>query len=354
MTEGEKKARKDLENANSNLKDKKAAQRKIAKNAKEREKIANDNSLSQHDKDLRLKALDDDDAKQKEKLGIDKNATDSQTKKAAKEAVKKAKGEKTKAKKEVEANMSDDRKAERRDRIANVVMNSVGAAGTVAATIAGGPIAGILVHKMAKNVKKAAPGVMNAAAKKFGEFKAADGWGRAEMISNLAMKGAKAAAVGVLAAPIVKFAAPALGVVNKLTSAVGAPLALIGGAALTGKLSQKFSGEGGAQGGGLISRIAAGRGRVVQAGAGAEVPQGATQGAAQQTGRPVAGGKPVQGQPAGAESAKQTFAGPSEAEKEARSDLKNDKKALKGATNERKNLEKELFKGGRKEEDLTP
>ena len=387
MTQGEKDAREKFDKKKEELdgakeetskikegiKDKekkgKAAQKALAKNNKEiadidkqidesdwdRSKESEGDYIKRMNKNkalmARRKALVENNEFQKGE--IEKNTVTDKEKKNledAKDKEKKLKGEKSEAKKDIEKNMSADRKAERRDRIANVVMNSVGAAGTVAATIAGGPIAGILVHKMAKNVKKAAPGVMNAAAKKFGEFKAADGWGRAEMISNLAMKGAKVAAVGVLAAPIAKFAAPALGAVNKLTSAVGAPLALIGGAALTGHLSKKFSGEGGAQGGGLISRIAAGRGRVVQAGAGAEAPQVVS---TQQTGRPVAGGKPSQSQPASAENAKQTFSGPSEAERQARKDLKDHKKELKSATNERKDLEKELLKGGKKEEDLS-
>ncbi|MBR3885375.1 MAG: hypothetical protein IKJ33_02795 [Clostridia bacterium] len=328
MTKEEEEARKEFGAADADYKTKKKAQNQIAKNARMRNKIANDKNLSQEEKDRRLEALDKDDFEQKKILGIDKGATDSQTKKAAKQIVKDARKAKTDAKKKIEDNMSPDRKAERRDRIANVVMNSVGAAGTVAATLVGGPLAGILVHKTAKNFKKAAPGIMKAASQKFGEFKAADGWGKAEMISNLAMKGAKVAAIGALVAPVAKFAAPALGAVNKLTSAVGAPLALIGGAALTGKLSQKFSGEGGAQqGGGLISRIAAGRAKVVSAGTGADVPlnpaptqtSGATQGQAARGQAQQAGAK------AGAENA-QAFTGPSDAEKKARTDLKAHKK----------------------------
>ena len=95
----------------------------------------------------------------------------------------------------VEGSMSPERKAARRMQITNTIMSGVGTAATVAATIAGGPIAGILVHKTAKNLKKAAPGVVNASIQKFGElkekagkgikaFKEADGLGKAEMISN--------------------------------------------------------------------------------------------------------------------------------------------------------------------------
>ena len=212
----------------------------------------------------------------------------------------------------VESSMTPERKAARRMQIANTIMSGVGSAATVAATIAGGPIAGILVHKTAKNLKKAAPGVVNASIAKFGElktkakegvkaFKDADGLGKAEMISNFAMKGAGVAAKGALAATAIGFAAPvvlpALGAVNSVTSAVGVPLWAVGATALSGKLSGKFSGEGGAQGGGLLSRIVAGKDRVVQPGAGGTVPEGSA------TQAPQTGAKP-----AGAENARQAGA----------------------------------------------
>ena len=57
----------------------------------------------------------------------------------------------TKDKQDIENSMTPERKVARRNQITNTVMSILGTAGTVVATIAGGPIAGILVHKASQH-----------------------------------------------------------------------------------------------------------------------------------------------------------------------------------------------------------
>ena len=114
----------------------------------------------------KLDSLDKDDSEAGKAL---KKAIQSESN--AKGRLDNAKKAVTEDKDAVEKSMTPERKAARRMQIANTIMNGVGSAATVAATIAGGPIAGLLVHKTAKNLKKAAPGVINASIEKFGELK---------------------------------------------------------------------------------------------------------------------------------------------------------------------------------------
>ena len=220
------------------------------------EAVMGDENSSEQDKADATKAFAEARAYKAEKDGLLKQARDKEN---ADRAVV------TKDKQDIENSMTPQRKAARREQIASTILSGVGAVGTIAGTIAGGPIVGLLIHKASKNVRKAAPGVMRSIAQKHGEFKKADGWGKAEILSGMVMKGAAVAAGGALAAQALTFAAPALGVVNAITSSVGAPLWAIGVAGLTGVASKKLAnardnGE---------SYVNEGNRRVVAAGSGA-------------------------------------------------------------------------------------
>ena len=194
--------------------------------------VMGDENSSEQDRADVTKALAEARANKVEKAGLLKQARDKEN---ADRAVV------TKDKQDIENSMTPQRKAARREQIASTILSGVGAVGTIAGTIAGGPIVGLLIHKASKNVRKAAPGVMRSIAQKHGEFKKADGWGKAEILSGMVMKGAAVAAGGALAAQALTFAAPALGVVNAITSSVGAPLWAIGLAGLTGVASKKLA-----------------------------------------------------------------------------------------------------------------
>jgi chromosome segregation ATPase len=186
------KAKKEEIEARRKLKEDKAELRDASKDYKQatnnREKLEKE-YLKNGGK---LESLDKDDSEAGKAL---KKAMQSESN--AKGRFEKAQQAVTDDKAAVERSMTPERKAARRMQIANTIMNGVGSAATVAATIAGGPIAGLLVHKTAKNLKKAAPGVVNASIAKFGElkskakdglksFKEADNLSKAEMIANFA------------------------------------------------------------------------------------------------------------------------------------------------------------------------
>ena len=235
--------------------------------------------------DAEVKTCGNDQIKQ-QKAKLDEEQAERDTKKGAFETAadeeKKAKGEMTKAKKEVEENMSPERKTERTQRIANTIINGLGTAGTIAATIAGGPIAGLIVHRTAKNIKRASSGVIQSAGAKYGQLKAADGWGKAAIISGMVMKGA-AITAGTLAvgsaigqiAEAVPFLGTALNKVSEFSSGtLKTPLwmfGMLGASHLAGsKLGQARDAG--------TSYVNTGRSPVVRAGSGAEVPAGAVSG----------------------------------------------------------------------------